>query len=117
MNAFKKELAGILLGDADGNRCMEKIIHDMNDVFSVYSQQKDCMDGLTAWFGFLSMLTMHMIGRIGTVINDNLEPTEEDKLIIRLVIAIEKVTGSCFGEMLLDTNEKIEKLYLEELKK
>ena len=115
MNAFKKELAGMLLNDNDSWIAMEQVVRSIDEVLSNWTWQERCGDSYTGWSEFLGVLASEFVSKIQdcNILGDR-EPSDAVKEKMRLFIGIEKVAESEFEETLLDgLNEEYVKAYYE----
>lgn len=113
MNAFKKELAGMLLDDHDSYRAMEQVVNNMDDVFKNMTLQKDYTDYYSMWYSFLNLLAMHFVEMIQRqCYDDNVEASEDVKNMMKLFILLESAGETQYEEMLCDyINENYRKTY------
>jgi len=113
MNAFKKELAGMLLDDHDSYRAMEQVVNNMDDVFKNMTLQKDYTDSYSMWYRFLNLLAMHFVGMIRMECYDEtVEASENAKNMMRLFILLESAGETQYEEMLYDDiNDNYRKTY------
>lgn len=113
MNAFKKELAGMLLDDHDSYRAMEEVVNNMDDVFKNMTLQKDCTDSYSMWYSFFNLLAMHFAGMIQKqCYDDKVEASEDVKNMMKLFILIESAGETQYEEMLYDDiNDSYRKTY------
>ena len=103
MNAFKKELAGMLLDDSQSFRAMVKVVSDIDEVFANKTAQNRSGDNYSEWYTFLGALAMEMVSKIqkGCIADEQL-PTEDDKSKMELFVLLEKAAGTQFEDMLYD---------------
>jgi len=113
MNAFKKELAGMLLDDHDSYRAMEQVVNNMDDVFKNMTLQKDYTDSYSMWYKFFNLLAMHFVGMIQMQCYDEtVEASEDVKNMMRLFILLESAGETQYEEMLYDDiNDNYRKTY------
>jgi hypothetical protein len=113
MNAFKKELAGMLLDDHDSDRAMEQVVNNMDDVFKNMTLQKDYTDSYSMWYTFLNQLTMHFVYMIQRqCYDDDVEASEDVKTMMKVFILLESAGETQYEEMLYDDiNDSYRKTY------
>ena len=115
MNAFKKELAGMLLDSKQVFDSMGQVVSGMDEIFTNLSMQIDYKDGWSMWETFISSLAACLCDKIsGTCITEEMEVFEGAKGMIDTFILLEKAIGSEYECMLIDgVNDNYAKYYID----
>ena len=114
MNAFKKELAGMLLDSKQTFDSMEQIVSGMDEIFTNLSLQIDYKDETAIWETFISSLAACLCDKIvATCISEDMDVWEGSKSMIDIFILLEKAVGSEYECMLVDgVNDKYAEYYI-----
>ena len=115
MNAFKKELAGMLLDESQLLRSTGQIIRDMDYIFKNHSMQIEHPETMIVWDMFLwDLMHSFMADVQERCILESQEIDEETKNILDLVILLNRYfdTDDSVQDMVLEnTNESFVEYY------
>ena len=118
MNAFKKELAGMLLDSDESFEAMEQIVSSMDEVFTNLAKQIDYKDTFSVWISFMAGIAYNLGEKIReTCLNEDMEVYEGAKPLIDAMILLEKITDTEYDNMVFDDiNEKYKMYYFDRKK-